>query len=1146
MSTTTATSGGMLPRIKINPKPTTPSASAASNRPLNKANSVQLPGSTPHRPSPTPAGGAAAGGGGAAGAAGGGGGSKAARNKAANSGSGPGRGKSRPSAASEQNRKNSSSAAVNVIPEVPQKVQTEETEGDALVLSQTQKKLSPQPYVRTTEYILRKYKNHPPSLILHLHPSNFRFDGQDGSFSYTSPMRTILEYIRNETIPHEVVEEFRDNGVRYYEGCLIVQIFDHRSSSSNGVKNSQKDGHNIPASLHNHNEYLTPSPFVPHSMKEPSGDAGKQADKEEPADRASAAEVMPNKPRVFTTVLHPTPASLHAEIQMLASTPMRVNALSRTAATPTALPSTPTALTINTSASGGRPAKRVKMWLDDKTAIPFEAAYLQATNASLILTPATCIEHAQHIIASLRHPAHNAPPPKPKTRKRTTAELAADEAQAAEEERILLIMDERHQPPSVAGGAPTSAVATNDGAGGGTFEPSFKKFKTIELIKAKRAEEKRLAEQQRLKEASASAAAAGANTDHERRQREARESNLIREKQRQHNMVNANGSPIPMGVGSQAVQALVLQSQMAAAAAANAANAAAAQASTPTPTQAHPHPHPPQPPSQSAPQAQPAQAAPQPASQPQASGQTGTPTAQAQPPQPPQPSQPQQQQQPPPPPPPPHAQQPSAPQEPQPASQQSPPRPSPAQQPALPGQMQFNSSMQPQQPPPMQPPHPPQPQPQQAGHPPAPPQPQAHAQQHQLRQDPNIMRAIARQEAERLSQIAANAAASAAPLQAGQLAAQQLRQQQQQHAQLQHAQQQHLQQQQLQQLQQQHIQQQQIQLMQQQQAAAQTPRMTSSSPNLIQRNPSGPQPQGTPQLQTRTATPQPGHQQLHPAPHSLAPHQSPALASSQPISSQSSPRVPPQQVFQLQQHLSKQGQHPIIKPNPGLTLGQQSMPPGSQGLQQSPPMSMASPNPNMLTNNQRAMQAANRLQQQAYLKMAQSRGAMMGPPGQQQQFTQQQIQLMQQQHAQQQAALAAAAAQQFANGQGQVVMPNQFQDLGDFQFRGGMGRGVGQHAQGIPMGMSQQQIQLQHQQQLLQNEQIRQMNAQIAMQNNQMNGGAGGMGIQGAGNMQNMQMMMGGAGGMTNLGGMIPNANMMNMMNGGQGAAGMGARGRGI
>lgn len=72
--------------------------------------------------------------------------------------------------------------------------------------------------VKTTSYILKKFRRNPPSLTLHLHPTHFRFDQQDGSFGYNSPMRVILEHIRAQTIPHDMLEELFASNVKFYDG----------------------------------------------------------------------------------------------------------------------------------------------------------------------------------------------------------------------------------------------------------------------------------------------------------------------------------------------------------------------------------------------------------------------------------------------------------------------------------------------------------------------------------------------------------------------------------------------------------------------------------------------------------------------------------------------------------------------------------------------------------------------------------------------------------------------------------------------------------------------------------------------------------------------------------------------------------------
>ena len=78
------------------------------------------------------------------------------------------------------------------------------------------------PSVITSSWILKKYRGMPASVVLHLHQLNFRFEGQDGSFGYQSPMKMLLEGVRTETIPPGVGEEFREAGTRFYDGMCGV------------------------------------------------------------------------------------------------------------------------------------------------------------------------------------------------------------------------------------------------------------------------------------------------------------------------------------------------------------------------------------------------------------------------------------------------------------------------------------------------------------------------------------------------------------------------------------------------------------------------------------------------------------------------------------------------------------------------------------------------------------------------------------------------------------------------------------------------------------------------------------------------------------------------------------------------------------
>ncbi|KAF3926992.1 hypothetical protein ABW20_dc0109462 [Dactylellina cionopaga] len=278
-------------------------------------------------------------------------------------------------------------------------------------------------------------------------------------------------------------------------GRLIVHIHDHRTTAKDADGASVKPKNNHLFSLNRWNEHLTPSPFVPYPVQ-------KSAEvKEEPItngetkpmdiDTSSSKLPEDNSKRVFKTVLHPTPASLHAEICLLAITPAvppkgRHNSVVQTPATPASAHP----LTVSTAP----PPKPLPTILNDKTALTFEADYLLTTGPSLVLTPAESPEHASAILEALAHPLHSRPVPPKKTRKRTVKEMAVDEAKAAEEERLMLIMDERHQASAIG--------ATDDGpVGSGGFEPSFKRWKALESIKQKHVEEKLKKEQEKLAQA---------------------------------------------------------------------------------------------------------------------------------------------------------------------------------------------------------------------------------------------------------------------------------------------------------------------------------------------------------------------------------------------------------------------------------------------------------------------------------------------------------------------------------------------------------------------------------------------------------------------------------------------------------------------
>ncbi|KAG4431260.1 hypothetical protein IFR05_013248 [Cadophora sp. M221] len=377
----------------------------------------------------------------------------------------------------------------------------------------------PQPYVKSDAYILKKYRGCPPSLVIHLHPNHFRFDQQEGSFTYKSPMRIVIEHLRDRTIPHDLVEFLND--VPYYEGCMIVQIYDHKSIAPSQNTNRPKSGagKTVPFSVHNYNAYLTPSSYVPYPTEFAIPGKGQSADDEDkkgsshkdkenmpapdlPGDARNKAPSSPKQPKISTIVLRPTALSNHADLAMKAAegqapdgrrdSRQDVNGVPLSATVPptptTAIPSTP-------QTSMAPPAKRVKKSHAELTSSNIYAAESQitfATTAPLMLEPVSSAGQAAALLESLAHPMHSDAPPAPKTRKRTVAEMAADEAQAADQERHMLIFDERLSPNTAraqGGGNPGDGVSQ---AGGVSFEPRFERFKTIENLKAQHEEAKRV------------------------------------------------------------------------------------------------------------------------------------------------------------------------------------------------------------------------------------------------------------------------------------------------------------------------------------------------------------------------------------------------------------------------------------------------------------------------------------------------------------------------------------------------------------------------------------------------------------------------------------------------------------------------------
>jgi transcription factor SPT20 len=326
-------------------------------------------------------------------------------------------------------------------------------------------------------------------------------------------MKVLLEHLRKRTIPHDLMEFFAQTNVEFYEGCMIVQVIDHKSiaPTQESIRTNPNAVKPIPFSVHNHNPCLTPSPWAPYptenglsvrgkpSPESEAEDAGKtksseQKDKENmpapafPADGRGDSVAQPKKPKTYTFVLHPTPVSDHTDLLAKSANQRAANVadgpLSATVPpTPnTAVPQTP-------QTSMAPPAKKVKksrMELDINNIHAAASQILLHTTAPLVLDPVNSVSEAAALLDSLAHPMHSEKPPLPKTRKRTVAEMAADEEFAAAQERYMLIFDEKNL------AAAQGANGDGDGqVGGANWEPRFERFKALENIRTQHEENKR-------------------------------------------------------------------------------------------------------------------------------------------------------------------------------------------------------------------------------------------------------------------------------------------------------------------------------------------------------------------------------------------------------------------------------------------------------------------------------------------------------------------------------------------------------------------------------------------------------------------------------------------------------------------------------
>jgi transcription factor SPT20 len=109
-------------------------------------------------------------------------------------------------------------------------------------------KLQHYQFTTTTAGLLKKYAQYPASLSFHIYENHYRFNNlQESSIipKQLAMIKSFLRHVAREEIPSEMSELLKDCLIRSYDGCLILQVYDHRNMIA--APDKPKDQSDVPA-----------------------------------------------------------------------------------------------------------------------------------------------------------------------------------------------------------------------------------------------------------------------------------------------------------------------------------------------------------------------------------------------------------------------------------------------------------------------------------------------------------------------------------------------------------------------------------------------------------------------------------------------------------------------------------------------------------------------------------------------------------------------------------------------------------------------------------------------------------------------------------------------------------------------------------
>ncbi|KAL3240042.1 SPT20 family protein [Nakaseomyces bracarensis] len=142
-------------------------------------------------------------------------------------------------------------------------LQNYETQFNQLLMTQNTKPRRIYNFVEDPQGLLRKYEQYRPSFEFHIYennykicaPANTRLQQQQKNPELTSDglilnknnetLKEFLEHVARGRIPYAIMEVLRDCNIQFYEGNLILQVYDHTNTVDVFVKDTKNQSQNV-------------------------------------------------------------------------------------------------------------------------------------------------------------------------------------------------------------------------------------------------------------------------------------------------------------------------------------------------------------------------------------------------------------------------------------------------------------------------------------------------------------------------------------------------------------------------------------------------------------------------------------------------------------------------------------------------------------------------------------------------------------------------------------------------------------------------------------------------------------------------------------------------------------------------------------